>query len=169
MGFYLFLTFITVPFVELYLLLKLGKEIGALTTLGVIVVTGALGAGLTRRQGISTLANIRAGLQQGRIPTNDIVEGALILVAGLVLLTPGFLTDTVGFLLLVPPIRRLVRARLWQWLKHRAEWHVTQTVRTPHGTYTRTERRPPGDVTVDVEGHVVEDTHLDVRSVSGDE
>ncbi|MEM7310354.1 MAG: FxsA family protein [Planctomycetota bacterium] len=101
--------FLLVPIVELVLLIQLGKHVGLGATLGLIVATGFAGAWLTRRQGLGTLARIQAELGAGSVPTDALIDGLLILLAGAVLLTPGLLTDAAGFLLLVPATRRRVR------------------------------------------------------------
>jgi UPF0716 protein FxsA len=116
----LLLLFILVPVAELYLFLTLGAKIGIWNTLGIIVLTAILGASLTRSQGARTLAKFRQATAEGRLPHREALDGILILLAGAVLLTPGFLTDTVGFLLLVPPIRTVVRGRLADYLKSRS-------------------------------------------------
>ena len=111
MGRLLFL-FIAVPAVELILLIEIGQRIGTLATLGLIVGTGIVGASLARQQGISTFARLQKDLADGRLPAEPIVDGVLILVAGAVLITPGVLTDLVGFLCLVPACRRLIKRSL---------------------------------------------------------
>jgi UPF0716 protein FxsA len=100
------LLFVFLPMVELYLLIMLGARIGPMPTIGLIVLTGIIGATLARQQGLSTLAKIQNELKQGRAPTQELVEGAMIVVGGLVLLTPGILTDIFGFAMMVPGIRR---------------------------------------------------------------
>jgi len=102
----LLLLFVFLPMIELYLLIILGSRIGPMPTIGLIVLTGILGATLTRQQGVSTLAKIQNELKQGRAPTQELVEGAMIVVGGLVLLTPGILTDIFGFAMMVPSIRK---------------------------------------------------------------
>jgi UPF0716 protein FxsA len=99
--------FVLLPMVELALLLQIGKLIGLVPTIALIVATGVLGASLARHQGLATLDRMRSALAEGRLPHREIVEGVLILVAGAVLLTPGVLTDIAGFSLLVPEVRRL--------------------------------------------------------------
>lgn len=106
MFFWLLLLFFTVPLVEIYVLLEVGAVIGALPTIGLVVLTAVLGAGLIRAQGISTLGRVQQELDRGELPAVGIIEAALLLVAGALLLTPGFVTDTLGFLILVPPLRR---------------------------------------------------------------
>jgi UPF0716 protein FxsA len=117
----LLLLFITVPFIELVLLLKIGAKIGFTPTLGIIVVTAILGASLTRSQGRNTLQRFHKAQQEGRLPHAEVMDGLMIIIAGAVLLTPGFLTDIAGFLLLVPPVRAAVRGRLAAALKGRIQ------------------------------------------------
>lgn len=105
----LLLLFILVPVAELALLIELGKRMGLAATLGLIVGTGILGAWLARQQGLGVLSKIRLELDQGRLPTGHLVDGALILVAGAVLMTPGVLTDALGFFCLIPPGRRVLK------------------------------------------------------------
>jgi UPF0716 protein FxsA len=102
----LLLLFVFLPMIELYLLIMLGARIGPMPTIGLIVLTGIIGATLARQQGLSSLAKIQNELRQGRAPTQELAEGAMILVGGLVLLTPGILTDIFGFAMMVPGIRR---------------------------------------------------------------
>ncbi len=108
----LFLLFLFVPLLEIYLLIKAGSVIGALPTVGLVVFTAVLGAFLLRLQGLSTMNRIRASLMQGKVPAIEIMEGAALLVAGGLLLTPGFFTDAIGFLLLVPPLRRYLLLKI---------------------------------------------------------
>ena len=97
----LLILFIVVPIVELYLLVQLGLRIGLPPTLGLIVLTGFLGASLARQQGLSTLRKIQQEVSNGRPPTQELVEGVMILIGGIVRLTPGILTDLFGFALLL--------------------------------------------------------------------
>ncbi len=101
--------FIVVPAVELYLLIKLGGFIGVLATVGIIVVTGALGAFLARSQGLGVLRDVQQELARGGLPTSSLADGVMILIAAALLVTPGFLTDVVGFLCLVPGFRSIVK------------------------------------------------------------
>ncbi|MEM9594125.1 MAG: FxsA family protein [Acidobacteriota bacterium] len=105
----LFLLFTAVPLVELYLLLLTGRWLGVPATVALALGTGALGAWLARSQGVATFARVRQQLASGAVPTDALVDGMLILVAGAVLLTPGLLTDVCGFLLLIPGSRAVVR------------------------------------------------------------
>jgi UPF0716 protein FxsA len=117
----LFLLFLIVPLVELYLLIKVGEVIGAPATIGLVIATAFLGAALARREGLRTFVAIQQTVAAGRLPTDDLIEGVMILFAGLVLLTPGFLTDAIGFFVLIPPTRRWLRRYLVAWLKRRAD------------------------------------------------
>jgi UPF0716 protein FxsA len=101
--------FTLVPLLELYLLIKLGELIGVWATVALVITTGVLGAFLTRLEGLRVLRKVRADFQAGRVPTERLLDGLLIILAGAVLLTPGLLTDAVGFFLLVPPGRRVIR------------------------------------------------------------
>ncbi len=127
MFYKLLLLFTVVPFVELMLLLEVGRVIGVLPTLMVIVITGIIGATLARIQGLSTLNRIRAQLQEGRLPADAMIDGVLILAAALVLLTPGFLTDLIGFFLLIPLGRSLIRARLRNYFRNKLMVQTTYT------------------------------------------
>ncbi|MDF1741503.1 MAG: FxsA family protein [Verrucomicrobiales bacterium] len=113
----LLLLFIGIPVVELFLFMVLGSKIGIPLTLLIIIVTGALGAHLTRSQGMQALNKYKAATAQGKLPHEEVLDGLMILVAGAVLLTPGFLTDAIGFSLLVPSIRDSVRKVLGAYLK----------------------------------------------------
>ena len=108
----LLLFFIFIPIIELYLLIQLGSRIGFAPTLGLIVLTGILGASLARQQGLSTLARIQNELKNGRPPTDELIEGAMIVVGGIVLLTPGILTDLFGFALMLPKFRKSIASSL---------------------------------------------------------
>jgi UPF0716 protein FxsA len=105
----LLLLFTIVPLVELYLLVKLGTVVGVGPTVALVLLTGILGAWLARVQGLSVVHRLGADLAEGRLPTDALIDGLLILVAGAVLLTPGLLTDAMGFALLVPRGRAVVR------------------------------------------------------------
>lgn len=113
MGFKLLLLFIGVPLLELALLIELGQRIGFWPTLAIVILTGIAGAALAHWQGLRALARIQAELSAGKIPAAELLDGLLILIAGVMLLTPGFLTDICALLLLLPFVRTLVR----QWLK----------------------------------------------------
>ena len=111
----LFLAFTLIPLVEIYLLIKLGQNFGAITSILLVIFTGILGAYLARMEGLRTLFRIQETLREGRMPGEELMDALLIAIAGLVLITPGFITDVVGFLLLFPFTRMLAK----NWLKER--------------------------------------------------
>lgn len=139
----LLLLFIIVPAIELILLIQIGQWIGTLPTLGLIVFTGMLGAFLTRRQGVQVLTRLRTELQTGQLPAEAIFDGAVILIAGALLLTPGILTDLVGFMCLIPASRRLIRQALWTRLERAMRSGQIYTSTTFAGP--RQPPRPPDE------------------------
>jgi UPF0716 protein FxsA len=114
------LLFIGIPLVELYFLIQVGSEIGAVRTIGLSILTAFIGAALVRMQGFGVLMRVRAASHRDEVPALELMDGALILVAGLLLLLPGFLTDAVGFALLMPPLRRSLIARFVRVIPHQA-------------------------------------------------
>lgn len=98
--------FIVVPLVELYLIIEIGSMIGALWTVLLVVLTAVIGVSLLRIQGLSTLNRARNSMEMGTMPAMEMMEGMALAVGGALLITPGFLTDTLGFLCLIPATRR---------------------------------------------------------------
>ena len=117
----LFLAFTIIPVVEIYLLIQIGTIFGALTSITLVIFTGFLGAYLARIQGLQTLFRIQKSLREGQMPSGELLDALLIGIAGLVLLTPGFLTDAFGFLLLIPNTRTAIK----QWLHRQIEVRYT--------------------------------------------
>ena len=113
----LFLAFTIIPIIEIYLLIEIGSMLGALTAVTLVILTGFLGAFLARMQGLQTLYRIQESLREGRMPSGELLDALLIVIAGLVLLTPGFLTDSAGFLLLIPATRNSIK----YWLQRQIE------------------------------------------------
>ena len=113
----LFLAFTIIPIIEIYLLIEIGSMFGALTAVTLVILTGFLGAFLARMQGLQTLHRIKESLREGRMPSGELLDALLIVIAGLVLLTPGFLTDSAGFLLLIPATRNFIK----YWLRRQIE------------------------------------------------
>ena len=109
------------PLVELGLLLVLGKYTSVWFTLAVVIVTGIIGAVLLRRQGLSTWRNVRQALRAGQLPTEGLADGLMILMAAVFLMSPGVLTDAIGFSLLIPYCRRWYRSRMMDWLRRRVQ------------------------------------------------
>jgi UPF0716 protein FxsA len=117
----LFLLFVTVPLVELAILIKVSDQLGLGSTIALILITGALGAWLAREQGLVTWLKIQRDMQMGILPSGRLVDGILIFVAGVVLITPGLLTDAVGFALLIPPIRMVIKRKLRAWFERKIQ------------------------------------------------
>lgn len=105
----LLLAFLLVPIAELYVIIQVGQAIGVLPTLALLVVDGFLGAALARSQGRAAWERFNRALAAGRVPARETFDGAMIILGGALLLTPGFITDVVGIALLLPPTRALVR------------------------------------------------------------
>lgn len=150
----LILLFTLIPLVELALLLWLGSKMGVVATVALILTTGVLGASLARLQGLATWRRFQAATRAGRLPGRELAEGVMILVAGAVLLTPGILTDAVGFALLVPPLRRALADRLSAWARRRSRVVPGVSGRSAAGRRSRTADE--SDV-VDAEYQVLDD------------
>ena len=108
----LFGLFLIIPIIEISLLIKVGGLIGVPITIFLVVFTALLGAWLLRIQGFATLQNVRKTLEAGGIPAIELLEAAVLLIAGALLLTPGFFTDTIGFLCLIPALRKYMLKRI---------------------------------------------------------
>ena len=138
--------FVIVPAVELYLLIQLGAMIGALETFGIIVATGIIGSYLAKSQGTAILRRFQEKLASGQAPGKELADGAIILVSGAFLLTPGVLTDFVGLLGLFPLTRPLIRKWLQPWISRLLENKIAQgnihVARWPNNTSTT----PPSNV-----------------------
>jgi UPF0716 protein FxsA len=106
--------FLIVPLIELVLLLTIGNKIGIWPTLALIVSTAVVGASLTRQEGLKTWWQFQEKLTTGAFPNEELLDGLMVLIAGALLLTPGFLTDTIGFVLLIPGSRRVIKGQLRQ-------------------------------------------------------
>jgi UPF0716 protein FxsA len=113
------LLFVVLPFAELYLILQVSHAIGIPETLGLLLLVSFVGAWLVKREGLGVLRRAQARMDAGEVPGHELVDGVLILFAGALLITPGFLTDCVGVLLLLPPIRLAVRAVALRALRRR--------------------------------------------------
>ncbi len=111
--------FTLVPLVELYILIEAGQQIGIFPTIGMILLTGIAGAYLARSQGFQLMQRIQGDLAQGRVPTEEMIDGGIILAGGLLLLTPGFCTDLFGFCLLTPATRKYLKGLIKIWLQQK--------------------------------------------------
>ena len=143
----LILIFIVVPIAELAVVIQVGQEIGVAWTVAILVADSILGSILMRAQGRVAWRRFNEALQAGRVPAREVLDGGLVMFGGLLLLTPGFITDFLGLLLLIPPTRALVRALLAKRLTQRMVVSMTAP------------RRPPDDV-IDGTAVDVEDDRL---------
>ncbi|NOY72750.1 MAG: FxsA family protein [Gammaproteobacteria bacterium] len=109
---FLLLLFLLVPLIEIYLLIKIGSLIGAIATVFLVVLTAVVGAYLLRLQGFATLQRVRKNMSEGVLPAQELIEGLMLLFAGVLLLTPGFFTDIVGFVFLVPAARHWLSLKM---------------------------------------------------------
>ncbi len=132
--------FVAAPLAELYLLIEVGSVIGAIPTIALSLFTAVLGGVLVRAQGFSVLFRVQAALDRREVPALELLEGALLLLVGVALLLPGFITDAIGFLLLVPPLRR---GLILRWLKRRGA--LQPAPGGPAGPEARRDRIIEGD------------------------
>jgi UPF0716 protein FxsA len=130
--FFLVVLFVVFPLVELAVIIQVGQWIGVLDTLALLLVLSVGGAWIVKRQGLGVLRRIRGEVAAGGVPTAALIDGALIGFAGVLLLAPGFVTDAFGLLLLLPPVRGLMRV----WLRRRFAVRATRRgPQGPHGGY----------------------------------
>jgi len=115
----LFILFTVVPVIEIYLIIKTGQVIGPLPTVFLLLVISFAGSWLVRAQGFQTMRNIQSELAQGRLPAAQLMDGAMVLVGGVLLLTPGFFTDLLALFLLIPFTREFIKRLVGTWLQRR--------------------------------------------------
>lgn len=147
----LFVLFLIVPLVEIYFLIQVGQVIGAGWTVFLVVATAVIGAFLLRLQGFQTLHRAQTSMAQGQLPATEMLEGLCLLISGALLLTPGFVTDTLGFLLLTPPVRQ---ALIKQMLKNSS---VIFKGRSSAGFYQQRSYRSSSQDNDIIEGEVVDE------------
>ena len=114
------LVFLVIPLAELYVIIQVGQAFGALNTIVLLIVVGAAGAWLAKREGMSVWRRFQRQVQSGAVPGKEIADGVMILFAAALLMTPGFLTDLLGIALLLPPVRAVVRGILMKQAARRA-------------------------------------------------
>ena len=112
------LLFILIPILEMWLLIQVGSHIGALATIGLVLLTAMIGLALLRQQGFATLLRANQKMEAGQLPAQEIVDGLFLAVGGALLLTPGFFTDAIGFICLIPGLRKLLLGRLVDRSRH---------------------------------------------------
>jgi UPF0716 protein FxsA len=106
----LFAVFVVMPIVELAVIIKVGAAIGVLNTIGLLLLMGALGSWLVRREGIGVLRRVQRAVAEGRVPAAELVDGLLILIGGALMIAPGFISDAIGISLMLRPVRAVLRA-----------------------------------------------------------
>lgn len=153
----LFLLFTLMPLLELWLLFQLSGVFGFWTTVAVVLLTGFVGAWLAKMQGWLTMFRIRSELASGKLPAEAMGDGVMLLVAGVLLITPGVITDVVGLSLLLPPVRIVVRKLLKHWFAKHVKIETNASF-WQSGPGTNTPSRNPNVVEGRVvDAHVVED------------
>jgi UPF0716 protein FxsA len=138
MALLLVILFIVLPIAELYVIIQVGQAIGLLPTLAILVLDGFVGAAVARSQGRAAWARFNRALAEGRVPAAETFDGAMIIVGGAFLLAPGFITDVIGFSLLIPPTRALMRGVVTRLARRRVSfaWTVVDAAR-PQGRRVR--------------------------------
>lgn len=142
MAFLIFLMFLAVPIIEIAVFIQVGDQIGLWNTIGIVILTAVLGTWMLRREGISILFRIRENLEANRMPVQEMFDGVCLVVAGALLLTPGFVTDAIGFLLFVPPVRHFLAGAIAARVLANAEVHYTHT--HTHTHHSSGPARPDG-------------------------
>lgn len=135
MGLLLLALFLLLPIAEIYVIIQVGGAIGIIPTLAILILDGFVGAALARSQGRTAWERFNRALAEGRVPAHETFDGAMIILGGALLLTPGFITDVVGFCLLIPPTRAIVRALTARLARRRVSfmWTVASPPPGPSG------------------------------------
>jgi UPF0716 protein FxsA len=168
MGLILLLLFLALPIAELYVIIQVADAIGLVPTLLLLILDGFAGAALARWQGRAAWARFNLAIAEGRVPAHETFDGAMIMLGGALLLAPGFITDAVGFLLLIPPTRALLRGLVTRMARRRVAfgWTVSGPPPRPGGPTPRPgpgpgPRRSPASRGYDYEGTAREVTEPD--------
>lgn len=117
MFFKLILAFIVIPVIELWILIRLGSEIGILNTILIVFLTGVVGAFLAKKEGLGIVNRIRIDMSQGKMPADELINGLCVLVGGAMLLTPGIFTDLIGLSLVIPGTRNFIKTKIREKMK----------------------------------------------------
>jgi UPF0716 protein FxsA len=147
----LFLLFTVVPLVELYLLMAIGRTLGPVPTIGLVLLTGALGAWFARLEGLRVIRRWQEAMARQQLPKDGVIDGLLIFVGGILLITPGILTDIAGLSMVMPPTRRVIAGVVRGWFERQIATGRVQV-------YSPGYNGPPGAPreVIEVEGEVVE-------------
>lgn len=124
MGYILFAIFVGIPLIEIAVFIRVGGLIGLWPTIAIVILTAALGSWLLRMQGFKTFVRAQESFQRGEMPVAELFDGLCLMIAGALLLTPGFVTDAIGFLLFIPPVRYFLVGYGWRFLQARGHVHV---------------------------------------------
>ena len=163
MGLFLVLIFIVLPIAEIYVIIKVGEAIGVLPTIALLILDAFLGVALWRSQGRAAWRRFNQALAEGRVPGREIFDGAMVILGGAFLLTPGFITDVIGFLLLIPPTRSAFRGLVTRMARRR----TTFTIRT-FGAGRQPPYPGPGPRTRAGPGYDYEGTAREVDDAEGE-
>jgi UPF0716 protein FxsA len=115
------LLFILIPLAEIWVIVQVGQAIGVLNTFGLLILSGIIGGWLMKREGLAVWRRAQASVERGQVPTKELIDGVLILAGGALMVAPGFITDIVGMLLLLPPVRAAIRALVRRRMVRRAD------------------------------------------------
>ncbi len=132
-GLVIFFDLIGVPLIEIAVFIEIGGRVGLWPTLAMIFATAAIGTALLRHQGLSVLAAARGSVERGELPVQALLDGVCLVIAGALLLTPGFVTDLAGALLLIPPLRHFLQARALRWIAAHGSFTATATMGATRG------------------------------------
>ncbi len=150
----LFLAFLVVPVLEIWLLIQVGQVIGGWQTVGLLIADSLLGAWLVRREGRRAWAALQSAIQSGRMPDRELADGAMVVAGGALLLTPGFITDLLGFFLILPLTRPVARRGLAWFFSRRVK---VMAARSPYGPLFDRARDPRADSGQVLRGEVIDD------------
>ena len=161
---FIFLALVLAPIAEIAVFIKVGGLIGVLPTVALVIAISIYGAWLLRHQGLQTFMRVQAALNRGEMPVGEMLDGFLLVLAGLLMLAPGLLSDLVGFVLLIPAVRRALRPMLTRWASARATTTVFHTDFGARGGQTPDEWEPRGS---DGRGPIIEGEATEVNEADG--
>jgi len=155
---FVFLAFILVPIAEIAVFIEVGGMIGLWATIGIVILTAIVGTSLLRSQGLAAFGRAQAAMSEGRLPVEEVIHGFCLVIAGALLLTPGFLTDIGGFLLFVPPVRLVLARAAMRWFAKNGTVHMHTGSGRPGGPAGDPYRggNPANDDATIVEGEAEE-------------
>ena len=170
----LFALFIIIPIIEITVLMQVGELIGAWPTVAIVIVSAWVGAKYVRQQGIATLQSVQTKMDQGELPSSEIVTGVMLLVAGILLVTPGFVTDVIGLLLLVPNMRKTLATSIQKYMKTKqtnnfeSNTHFYSSSFTQESGHTYENETDNDDVFTQKPSIEIEKKHHNGETIEGD-